>query len=112
MKDKQYKLSRLKYQLADKKRNGVREVVWKLNHSQLEYITGVLHHQVTPYLYRIQTRKLKNYGATQSSLLKELHHTNKRGKKTIVKKLSHQQLQILDEYGIKYWVEKCKINLI
>lgn len=111
MKDKQYRLAQLKYQLADKRNKGVRKVVWKLNRAQWEYVTEVLHYEVTPYLYRIQTKKLICYKATTSSLLKELHHANKRGKRSIVKKLSAQQRRLLDESGIKYWIEKYQINL-
>ena len=112
MKEKHHRLSQLKHQLANKRRNGEREVVWKLNDIQLEYITGVLGYEVTPYLYSIQTRKLKNYGATQCSLLKELHHANKKGKKTIVRTVSYQELKTLEEYGNRYWIEKYKIRLI
>lgn len=111
MKNRQYRLAKLKYQLEDKKRNGIRYVIWKLNRVQVDYIVEILRYQVTPYLYRIQTRQLKNYRGTQNSLLKELHHANKEGKKTIVKKLSVQQLKVLDEYGLKYWTEKYRIKL-
>ena len=111
MKDKQYRLAKLKYQLQERKRNGTRYVMWKLNREQVEYIVESLGYQVTPYLYRIRTRRLKNYKATQSSLLKEIHHANKAGKKTIMKKLSAQQIKVLDQYEIKYWPEKYRIKL-
>ncbi len=111
MKDKQYRLSKLKYQLTDKKRKGVPQVIWKLNRAQKEYVTEVLHHEVIPYLYRIQTRRLKCYKATTNPLLKELHHKNKQGKKTIVKKLSAQERKVLDDNDRKYWPEKYQINL-
>lgn len=111
MKDKQYRLARLKYQLAERKANGARRLNWKLNRAQVEYITEVLRYPVSPHLYRIQTRTLKNYRETQSSLLKQLHQANKQGKKTVVKSLNKKEVEILEDYGYKYWVEKYTIKL-
>ena len=111
MNNKQHHLSKLKYQLREKKRRKIKEVVWKLHEEQLTYITQSLHYTVVPYLYRVRTRTLKNYRAVSSPLLKKLHHQNKRGKQYLVTCLSEADKILLDEHGVRYWVEKYKIIL-
>lgn len=111
MKNSQYRLSKLKYQLEGQRRKGKSFVVWRLNEEQLEYVTRSLKYQVIPYYYWVQTRQLQNYRMVKDPLLKELHHQNKRGKKNIVKRLSPSQLDTLEGYHIKYGVAKYKVNL-
>lgn len=111
MKDKNYRLVRMKYDLADKKKRGQKAVIWRLSREQREYIIEVLHYEVTPYLFKIRTRKLVNYNSCNSPLLKELHHARKRNKDYVIKKLSREQKRQLDDYGIQYQAEKYLIKL-
>lgn len=111
MNNKQHQLSKLKYQLKEKKRRKIKEVIWRLREEQLTYITENLHYVVIPYLYKVRTRTLKNYRSVTSPLLKNLHHQNKRGKQYMITCLSEPEKKLLDEYGIKYWVERYKIIL-
>lgn len=110
MKRDAYENSRLKHQLLDKKRNGVREVIWKLNPYQIEFIENTLGFSAEPYLYTVKTRPFYNIRELDS-LLKEIHYKNKRGIRECVFKLNPKQRKLLDEFGVKYAPCKYKIKL-
>ena len=111
MKNRDNDLSRIKHQLIERKKRGQKEVIWSLKKEQKYYIENVLHFQVKPQKYGITTKKLENYSATKSHLLKEIHHAYKSGKREIVKELSEKQVEFLRERGYKVRVSKYLINL-
>lgn len=110
MKKGAYENSKLKYQLLEKKRKGVKEVIWKLNSQQKGFIEETLKFIVEPYLYKIRTKSFYNI-SDKDSLLKDIHYKNKRGVQECVFKLNSKQIELLDEFGVKYKPYKYKIKL-
>lgn len=110
MKRKEFELSRSKKVLLAKKRKGEKEVIWRIeNKEQLEYLKRFF--AVEPWLFEIRTRKFFNIRAITSNLLKDVHYANKKGKKTIVRKLKKSDFVNLDNYGVKYRTIKYRIIL-
>lgn len=101
MKKSAYENSKIKYQLLEKERNGVKQVIWKLNPFQKEFIERTLGFCVTPYLYNVKTKKFHNIRVLDP-LLKEIHYKNKRGIRECVFELNSKQRKVLDEFGVKY----------
>lgn len=110
MRDKEYRLSQTKYKLRNLKERKVRFVIWRLTRQQKEYIQG-LGYEVIPYLYEVQTKQFRNISSINNSKLKELHYSFKRGKKAIVMKLNKQDMNIFDEYSVKFRPIKYKIRV-
>jgi len=110
MKKRAYESSKLKYQLLNKKRNGVKEVIWKLSPSQVEFIQRKFGFYIEPYLYEVKTRTFCNI-KNLDTLLKDLHYKSKQGKKFTVIKLTRHQKDVLDTLGIKYKPYKYRIKL-
>ena len=103
------KLSALKHQLEEKRRQGVEWVFKSLNDTQKRYL-GNFKYQMVPWLYWIKTKEVINVSKVTSKLIKEVHAARKRGQKDLYKKLTPKDLKTLDEYGIEYSVCKYKIN--
>lgn len=110
MRKSAYDNSKLKYQLLEKKRKGVKEVIWKLNAEQKEFIEEYFKFPIEVYLYEVKTKTFYNVKALDK-LLKDIHFCNKRGKTTVVFKLNEKQKQLLDEFKVKYKPYKYKIKL-
>lgn len=110
MRKSAYDNSKLKYQLLEKKRKGVKEVIWKLNAEQKEFIEEYFKFPIEVYLYEVKTKTFYNVKALDK-LLKDIHFCNKRGKTTVVFKLNEKQKQLLDEFRVKYKPYKYKIKL-
>ena len=110
MKKYAYKNSRFRYQLLEKKRNGVKELIWKLNPAQIEFIQTKFGFEVEPYLYEVRTRTFCNV-RNLDAFLKDIHYRNKRGKQVTVIKLTPYQMDVLDELRIKYRPYKYRIIL-
>ena len=100
MKKNAYENSRFKHQLLEKKRNGVKELIWKLNPGQIEFIQRKFGFKVEPYLYEIRTRTFYNV-KNLDNFLKDIHYRSKRGKQFIIMKLTPYQKDVLYELGIK-----------
>lgn len=109
MKKSAYDNSKLKYQLLEKKRNGVKEVIWKLNPAQKNFIEESLGFVAEPYLYRIKTRKFYSI-ANLPTILKDIHYKNKRGISEVVLKLDSDDKRILNEFEVRYVPCKYKIK--
>ena len=99
MKRGDYVASRTKKTLLAKKRNGEKEVVWKLNLDQLEAAKSCF--RVEPWLYAIKTRPFNNIRNLNSTLLKDIHFAYKKRKRRIVRKLKKGELELLLGVGIK-----------
>ena len=110
MKKNAYENSRLKYELLEKKRQGVKELIRKLKPGQVEFIKERFGFQVEPYLYEIKTKQFFNV-RNLPTILKDIHYKSKRGKKFVVFKLTDDEKIILDEFNIKYRPIKYKIKL-
>ena len=111
MKTEEHRLSQMKHTLKRLKERRVKEVEWKLTREEREYIEN-LGYEVTPYLYEIRTKTFKDLASIQYYKIREIHYSNKEGKKTIVRKLQHKDMKILEEYHIKFYPVKFKIRLV
>ena len=105
-----YENSKMKQQLLEKKRNGVQELIWKLNPEQVEFIQRKFGFSVVPYLFEVNTRQFHNIRKLEK-ILKEIHFKNKQGKRRVVFKLNDKEKDVLDEFGVKYRPFKYKIKL-
>lgn len=110
MKKSAYENSKLKYQLLEKKRSGVKEVIWRLNPYQKEFIERTLGFFVEPFLYNVKTRPFCRIREIPS-LLKEIHYKNKKGIRECVFKLNSDEIRLLDEFGVRYAPYKYRIKL-
>lgn len=110
MKNKCYKQSKLKKQLAEKRNQGVKVIIWRLTPAKKQEIEE-LGYLVEPYLFSIKTRTFHNIKNVSSTLLKDLHYMKKRGKEYEVRTLKRGDKETLEEYGIKYRPVKYKIYL-
>ncbi len=111
MRKKDFRLSKLKKQLVQKKENGIKHVVWKINQEQLEYLSGLELFKIEPYLYTVKTRRCKGNYKDLPQLLKYLHQKNKKGVKQVTMYLSPEEVQLLNDYGVSHRVGKYKIIL-
>lgn len=107
--DKQ--LSQMKYELEKLKKRGVKSVERILTTKQRNYVEEVLGYEAIPYLYEIKTKTFQDFSTITNSKLKEIHYSNKQGKKTIVRSLKHKDKQVLEENNIKLRPIKFKIVL-
>ena len=110
MKKKAYDNSKLKHQLLSKKRNGVKEVIWKLNSEQRKFVEETLNFSVEPYLYSVKTRAFYDVG-NLDALLKEIHYKNKKGCRESVFKLNAKQKELLEKFGVRYTPYKYIVRL-
>jgi len=107
MKNDQYRLSKLKYQLEEMKRNNCESVVKKLSPLQKEYVEN-LGYAVIPWIYEIDTQRIINYSYV-CGLLKEIHRASCRGQRKLYKKVNNNQIKILNRAGIQFRVLNYKI---
>lgn len=111
MKNSAYRNSKIKHQLNEKRRHGVKDVVWKLTEEQALFIERDLHYKVEPYLYEVRTRPIEGVQHSNSKFLKDIHFKNKKGIGKIVLSLTEKSKALLDECEIKYKPFKFKIYL-
>lgn len=111
MKNDQNRLSQLKYQLKTQQAEGKKEVIRKLNNEEREFVEETLGYEVIPWLYEITTKTFVNVKALNSSLLKDIHYANKKGRKKIYLRLKRQDIRILEDNGVHYCRFKDKIIL-
>ena len=109
MKGKQYRLSKLKNQLQERKEYGTKVLYWSLKEDQAEYIRNF--YLVEPYLFTIKTKRIPKQIRMKSSLLKQIHYKNGQGKKYITLKLKPKDVSVLIENGIGYRIAKYTIYL-
>lgn len=110
MKNKNYKQNRLKKKLIQRANDGNEILIWKLNPYDKRMIEE-LGYKVEPFLYFVQTKNFYNIKKIHSSLLKDLHYAQKRGKNFIVRPLNDIEKDLLYRYGIQYYPLKYKIYL-
>lgn len=108
MKRNAYEHSKLKYQLLDRQSKGVKEVIWKLNPEQVEFIQQKFRFQVIPHLYEVRTKTFYNVKNAEN-ILKEIHYSCKRGKKSIIMRLNSKEQKLLDEFEIRYRPYKYRV---
>lgn len=110
MKNRDFEFSKTRKQLQKYKNQGEKEVTWKLSSKQIQIIK-LMDLRFEPWLYEIKTRPLYNIRSIKSPLLKEIHYKNKQGHNMYVRRLNHDEQQLLKDFGIKFRVVKYKIYL-
>lgn len=100
---------KLRKNLETKKKAGVPYVIWRLNFEQKAEIEQ--RWKMEPVLYTVRTRRFQNVSKLPGNILKDIHYACKRGKGTIVIKLSNEEKELLESFNIKYWPLKYKIYL-
>lgn len=110
MKKSQNDLYIMRCKLEEKRKNGVKEVLWKLNQQQRDFLTQQ-GYCIKPWLFCISTKEIWYVSKCESKLLKEIHFARRRGVRAIYKALSEHDKATLREHGIKYVVQKFKIIL-
>ena len=111
MKNKQNEVSRLKWTLLKKRRDGVRQVIWRVDSKAQKDEVLRLGFSMEPWLYEIWTRPFK-FIKDKPSLMKDVHYAYKRGKKCIVRHLTKRDVELLKEFDVYVRVIKYKITLI
>lgn len=101
MKNKNYRQSKLKKQLSQKRKEGYKILKWKLSKEQVEIIEN-WGYRVEVYLYSIRTRTFFNVSKINNTLLKDLHYMKKRGKDYEVRPLKREDKEILEENGVVF----------
>jgi len=109
MTNKQYRLSKLKYELGKKKSDGVKTVIWKLNQEQIQFIRD-LGYQVTPELYEVRTRRIAVNG-NSTGIVKRINRSAARGERKIVCPLRKRELKMLEELNVSCIPLRYKIIL-
>ena len=98
MRNDQHRISAMKKQLFEKKKQGVKSVYWKLStRQQVEEIGRI--YPLIPYLTEIHTRQFADV-RNLPPLLKEIHYSYKKGKRTIVRRLRRGEAKLLVEYRV------------
>ena len=98
MRNDQHRISAMKKKLRDMKLQGVKSVRWKLvTRQQVEEIGRI--YPLIPYLTEIHTRQFADV-RNLPPLLKEVHYSCKKGKKTIVRRLRRGEDKLLNEYNV------------
>ena len=109
MTNKQKQFSRIKCQLMQKKKDGNKDVICKLNQEQREYVTDTLGYRIIPWIYEISTTTIKIVSISEDIMLRQIYTAQRRGQKKIYRKLKHREKKALDVYGISYRPFKYKI---
>ena len=110
MKNSQMKFATLKYQLREYKNAGKKEVIRKLNEEQREYVE-TLGYATIPFLYEIVKKSFANIKKVNCSVVKDVHYSNRKGRRKIYRKLKRTDLKILEQNDIFYRIYKYRIIL-
>lgn len=110
MKKTAYNNSRMKYVLLEKRRRGIKEVLWSLKLDQRKYIEDILGFKTEEYLYEVRTKTFYNIH-NLDPLLKNIHYWNKQDKRTRVVHLNDEQKNLLNDFNVHFRPCKYKIYL-
>ena len=108
MNDSNKRMVKLENQLAAQIQKGNPGVIKRMTPEQAKFVREVLHYEVHPYLYEIQTKRIEN-NRSAMWLLKEIHRAYKNGKKTICKKLRAKEVDVLTRESIKFQPVKYRV---
>lgn len=111
MKKEDNRFCQLKYKLRELKMRRTKSIAWRLTKEEREYIEN-LGYRVEPYLYEIRTRTFTDLFEINNSLVRDIHYSCKKRKKTVVLRLNRKEKKVLDEYHIKYRPVKFQIFLL
>ena len=108
MKNRDYRMLKIKNQLRRLKQNGVEYVLWSLNDEQTKYVEN-LGYEVIPCIFKIRAKRLIFKDTwNKSSLLRQVNFSKKA---SFIRKLSKKEQRLLDENDVYYTPVKKKIVL-
>lgn len=108
MRDNEYRLHQGLKKLRMYQAKGQEGRIWKLSKVQLEFYGR--YYEIEPFRYTITTRPFSQIHHIKNPLIKDVHYAYKRGKKTLTKRLSEKDREVLDAYGVKYKV--CQYHIV
>ncbi len=111
MKGKQYRITKLMYQLENAKRRGEKIKIWHLDNEAKREIQK--RYRIEPYVCKIHVYSFKATSVSNDTngLLKHLYHLKRRGIRFEEKVLNKSQRKLLDSRHIQYDIINYKIYL-
>ena len=110
MRNKNYRLVKQLHELQRKQDRGIKSVIWKLSEEQIAFFGK--YYLIEAYSYSIKTKKFARIHETHSSLLKNIHYSNKKGKNTLIRRLSDEQKDLLSSKNVEYHPLEYRIILM
>ena len=108
MKNKQYRESKLLYNLKKHRQKGEKSYIMKLSRKNLELVKRF--YRVEPASYWVEPRKWFSEGICRIyPVLRRINRCN--GKRSYNMSFTKNELKILDEYNVKYGAYKYLIHL-
>lgn len=110
MKNDEYRLCKLKYELKRLKKENRKFTIRKLNEEERAYVES-LGYKVLPHVYEVRTKRIRSQMASGNEKVRKVNEAYEKGIKIISLKISKETRKIFDKYSIKYRPVKYKIIL-
>ena len=110
MKNDNYRLCKLKYELKRLKEENKKFTIRNLTEEERAYIE-CLGYKVIPHIYEVRTKRIRSQMALSNEKAKKVNEAYEKGIKTISLRISKTTQKIFDKYSIKYRPIKYKIIL-
>lgn len=110
MKNDEYRLCKLKYELRRLKKENRKFTIRKLNEEERDYVES-LGYKVLPHTYEVCTKRIRSQMALENEKVRKVSEAYEKGIKTISLRISKEARKIFDKYSIKYSPIKYKIIL-
>lgn len=110
MKNDEYRLCKLKYELRRLKKENRKFTIRKLNEEERAYVES-LGYKVLPHTYEVRTKRIRSQMALENEKVRKVSEAYEKGIKTISLRISKEARKIFDKYSIKYRQVKYKIIL-
>lgn len=108
MKNKEFRNSKLKHQLSEKKKKGIKFVIWRLNPQQVDFVES-LGYEVIPHIFKIRKKRfIFKDVLKKGTILKKVNYSKK---DFIFSTLKKDEKELLDEFDVHYSPYKHKIVL-
>lgn len=110
MKNDEYRLCKLKYELKILKEKNSKFTIRKLTEEERAYVES-LGYKVLPHIYEVRTKRIRSQMALENEKVRKVSEAYEKGIKTISLRISKEARKIFDKYSIKYSPIKYKIIL-
>ena len=105
-----HNFSAIKHQLSEKKRHGVKSVLWKLTKEQNGYVQRTMNYVTEPEIYQVRTKKI-NIPGKWSPIVKEVNYAFRRNCKNIYRRLTPSELAELKQHDVQVTPFKYRVYL-
>lgn len=110
MKNDEYRLCKLKYELKILKEKNSKFTIRKLTEEERAYVES-LGYKVLPHIYEVRTKRIRSQMALENEKVRKVNEAYEKGIKIISLKISKETRKIFDKYSIEYSPIKYKIIL-